>query len=212
MTTDPGGSSISRKVAEWFGGGKPVQQKVGDELFVDPIVDTYQACAGAVQMDDYATNWEQCKTGLALTGLGFTGGGKVAGVGVRTAEGLAQARAESSTTGTLLGRLAKPTEEAVDLTSTSRRAHILDGHRYGGEAGNTWFPKDWSDDKIINAVSDIATDPSLTWVQQTGRAGADFTRAGAPVRYTVEGVRGGVKIRVVLEPGGEGIITGFPLP
>lgn len=107
---------------------------------------------------------------------------------------------------------AKSADEFVDLASASRRSHILDGHRYGGEAGNTWFPKGWSDDKIMHSISDIATDPSLTWVQQTGRAGAAFTRGGAPVRYTVEGVRDGVKIRVVLEPGGEGIITGFPIP
>lgn len=110
------------------------------------------------------------------------------------------------------GVAAKSADEFVDLASASRRSHILDGHRYGGEAGNTWFPKGWSDDKIMHSVSDIATDPSLTWVQQTGRAGAAFTRGGAPVRYTVEGVRDGVKIRVVLEPGGEGIITGFPIP
>jgi hypothetical protein len=110
------------------------------------------------------------------------------------------------------GVAAKSADEFVDLASASRRSHILDGHRYGGEAGNTWFPKGWSDDKIMHSVSDIATDPSLTWVQQTGRAGAAFTRGGAPVRYTVEGVRDGVKILVVLEPGGEGIITEFPIP
>ena len=84
---------------------------------------------------------------------------------------------------------AKSADEFVDLASASRRSHILDGHRYGGEAGNTWFPQGWSDDKIMHSISDIATDPSLTWVQQTGRAGAAFTRGGAPVRYTVEGVR-----------------------
>jgi hypothetical protein len=110
------------------------------------------------------------------------------------------------------GVAAKSADELVDLASASRRSHILDGHRYGGKAGNTWFPKGWSVDKIMHSVSDIATDPSLTWAQQTGRAGAAFTRGGAPVRYTVEGVRDGVQIRVVLEPGGEGIITGFPIP
>ncbi|WP_442880294.1 EndoU domain-containing protein [Arthrobacter sp. S2(2024)] len=82
----------------------------------------------------------------------------------------------------------------------------------GGEAGNTWFPHSWSDDKIMHEVSDIATDPSLTWVQQTGSLGADFTRAGDPVKYRVEGVRDGLKIRVIIQPGGEGIITGFPIP
>lgn len=66
--------------------------------------------------------------------------------------------------------------------------------------------------KIMHAVSDIATDPSINWVQQTGRAGSAFTRGGTPVRYTVDGMRDGVKVRVVLEPSGAGIITGFPIP
>jgi len=110
------------------------------------------------------------------------------------------------------GVAAKSADEFAGLALASRRSHILGGHRYGGEVGNTWFPKGWSDDKIMHSVSDIATDPSLTWVQQTGRTGAAFTRGGAPVRYTVEGVSDGVKIRVVLEPGGEGIITGYPIP
>lgn len=60
---------------------------------------------------------------------------------------------------------ANSADEFVSLASTSRRSHILEGHRYGGEAGNTWFPRGWSDDKIIHQISDVATDPSLTWVQ-----------------------------------------------
>lgn len=129
-----------------------------------------------------------------------------------TTQALARVTNRDAVGYTRAGVAAKSADEFVDLASASRRSHILDGHRYGGEAGNTWFPKGWSDGKIMQSVSDIATDPSLTWVQQTGRAGAAYTRGGAPVRYTVEGVRDGVKIRVVLEPGGEGIITGFPIP
>ena len=64
----------------------------------------------------------------------------------------------------------------------------------------------------MHNVSDIATDPNLTWVQQTGKLGAEFTKNGAPVRFFVDGVRGGVPIRVIIEPGGEGIITAFPTP
>lgn len=53
----------------------------------------------------------------------------------------------------------------------------------------------------------------MRWsTSRSGRAGAAFTRGRAPVRFTVEGVRDGVKVRVVVEPGGEGIITGFPIP
>lgn len=81
-----------------------------------------------------------------------------------------------------------------------------------GMPGKSVFPKNWSGDKIMHEISDIATDPSLQWQQITGRAGADFTRGGAPVRYSVTGVRDGVTIKVILEPGGEGIISGYPVP
>lgn len=63
----------------------------------------------------------------------------------------------------------------------------------------------------MNEISDVVTDPSLAWVQRSGPAGAQFTRSGRPVRYTVDGIRDGVTIRVVLEPDGEGVITGFPI-
>ncbi len=108
-------------------------------------------------------------------------------------------------------KAANSADDLVNLASRSRTQHILDGHRYGGEAGNTWFPQSWSDSQIMRNVSDIATDPALSWVQQTGPAGQALTRAGTPVIYTVDGVRGGVTIRVVIQPGGEGIITAFPV-
>jgi hypothetical protein len=100
----------------------------------------------------------------------------------------------------------------VNLVSESRSGHILEGHKHGGEAGNTWFPSSWSDSKILHEVSDIATDPELTWTQETGKPGANFTKIGNPVRFSVEGIRDGVRIRVVIEPGGEGIITAYPVP
>jgi hypothetical protein len=57
----------------------------------------------------------------------------------------------------------------------------------------------------------LATDPSLTWVQQRGVAGAEFTKKGEPVRFAVEGLRAGVTMRVIVEPGGEEIVTGVPM-
>jgi hypothetical protein len=63
----------------------------------------------------------------------------------------------------------------------------------------------------MHNVSDIATDPQLRWVQQTGQAGSLFTRAGAAARFFVIGVRDGITIKVIIEPAGEGIITAFPL-
>ena len=103
--TDPEDSSTSTRVAKWMG-GMGITQNVGEELFIKPAVETYEACKAAVQMENYATNWQQCQTGVALTALGFTGGGKIVGTGVRTLEGLAAARAEAATAGALLGRTA----------------------------------------------------------------------------------------------------------
>jgi len=64
----------------------------------------------------------------------------------------------------------------------------------------------------MHNVSDLATDASASWTQLTGKAGADFTASGKPVRWAVEGVRDGVPIRVIVEPRGEGIITAYPKP
>jgi hypothetical protein len=47
-------------------------------------------------------------------------------------------------------------------------------------------------------------------VGQLRAPGAAFTKKGKPVRYEVIGNRGGIDIQVILEPGGEGIITAFP--
>jgi hypothetical protein len=81
-----------------------------------------------------------------------------------------------------------------------------------GEPGNSLFPGDWSAAKIMNGVSEVAIDPANEWIQQTAQAGAEFTRAGDPVRFAVNGIYDGLKMRVIVEPGGEGIITGRPAP
>jgi len=127
----------------------------------------------------------------------------VRGSAQSTAPGPRQGRGQRTPRGALSssrGGVLPQSTATMPLTSRQRRvvATSLTATGYGGEAGNTWFPRGWSDDKIMHSLSDIATDPSLTWVQQTGRAAAAYTRGGAPVRYTVEGVRDGVKIRVVL--------------
>jgi RHS repeat-associated protein len=109
-------------------------------------------------------------------------------------------------------------QEWVDLSSPQRRTHVLDGdvsgsgggHRYPGRPGKTPFPADWSDDEIMHHVSDIATDPSLRRINQTGRQGELYTRRGLPARQVVYGERRGVCVKVVIEPMGEGIITAHP--
>jgi hypothetical protein len=63
----------------------------------------------------------------------------------------------------------------------------------------------------MHNISDIATDPKIEWMQITGKNGAEFTRNGLPVRYQAIGNRDGIPIKTIIEPGGEGIITGYPL-
>jgi len=114
--------------------------------------------------------------------------------------------------------IASDTEEFVNLASPQRTAHILQGdasgggHLWPGAPGKTPFPETWSGEQIMQNVSDVATDPSLSWVQQTGKAGSWFTKAGDPARFSVTGVKDGVTIKVILEPAGEGIITAHPVP
>ena len=61
----------------------------------------------------------------------------------------------------------------------------------------------------MNAISEVATGPNSTWIQQTGRAGAEFTRRGARVKWKVEGAFDGVNIRVIVQ--GDDIVTAFPI-
>jgi hypothetical protein len=107
--------------------------------------------------------------------------------------------------------------DSVNLASATRTEHILNGdatgggHMWPGAPGKSVFPETWSGSKIMNAISDIATDPNLEWEQITGKDGAEFTKNGAPVRFSVAGIRDGIPIKVILEPGGEGIISGYPV-
>ena len=115
-------------------------------------------------------------------------------------------------------------EEYTSLASQRGTEHILDGqpptrpgkgyrggHRWPGLPGKTPFPRDWSDARIMNEVSDIACDPTLTWVQKGGVPGAStYKSSGNPVRFLIDATRDGAPITVIIEPGGGGIITGFP--
>jgi hypothetical protein len=97
---------------------------------------------------------------------------------------------------------AKSADEFVDLASTARRNHILygdatgGGHLWPGVPGKTPFPKDWSADRVMHEISDVATDPNSIF--RTGRGGSTI----------VTGTRDGVDIRVILRNGD--IVTGYP--
>lgn len=110
----------------------------------------------------------------------------------------------------------------INLASSGRTAHIIAGDATGG--GHAWFgslksfangltgsksmfPATWSNSKIMHAVSDVTVNNQ--WIQQTGKAGAMFTKSGQPVRFVVEGTYQGTKMRVITTH--TDIITAFPI-
>ena len=112
----------------------------------------------------------------------------------------------------------------TNLASEKRTFHILIGEKpgYGGHQfpGNfdiekniskSLFPSHWPSGKITKGVSDVATNPKNVWVHQTGNGGL-YTKAGVPARFVTWGIYDRVRIRVVIEPAGRGIVTGFPDP
>ncbi len=79
-------------------------------------------------------------------------------------------------------------DEYQDLVGF-RRDHILNRHKSGaGKEGKTEFPSNWSDDRIIHQISDVATDPNA--IQGVDNRGTPFA----------VGVRDGVSIKVTFFP------------
>ncbi len=88
--------------------------------------------------------------------------------------------------------------------NSQQRTHILDsdatggGHGPGrGISGKSEFPASWSDEQIMNYISEVIQDPNSQWVQRTGQPSAKYTIAGKPVRWQIEGTRDSVKIKVI---------------
>lgn len=102
-----------------------------------------------------------------------------------------------------------------NLASPGRTQHILFGDKTGGghlfpaNPGKTPFPETWTPEQVMRNVSDVATNPSSTWVRQPGQGW--YTKAGDPARWTVTGVADGVPLKVIVAPAGEGIITAHPV-
>jgi len=113
--------------------------------------------------------------------------------------------------------------------SNTRRTHILEGDPVGtGHGPNRGqidaFPDTWTDDQSIAAIERVANSPSSTWKQVTGPGkvtapitiggpsptAPTTTNKGTPVRFKVQGNDHGKTIEVIVEPGGEGIVTGYP--
>jgi uncharacterized protein YukE len=125
-----------------------------------------------------------------------------------------------------LNKLSGHYNASEDLIGAERLKHILTGdggfrkwwdgtpgggHLWPGLKGKTPFPEHWNVDDIKRYVSDIATDPNAI-TKDMPKDGRLFSASGKPLRWRLYGTRDGVQIRVVIEPGGEGIITAFPWP
>ena len=99
-------------------------------------------------------------------------------------------------------------EADLNLTDPQGRQHILDGDGPGsgghgpgrGIPGKSEFPGNWSDQRVLNEISDIATDPNQTW---------SSPNPGNGYITTVKTVDG-IKIKVVYDPGRGRIVTGYP--
>jgi len=116
--------------------------------------------------------------------------------------------------------------ERASYLSPYRMDHIAELHANRmsvRELEKTLFPSDWSDDKIFEAVQAVASDPSSRWTRDEEKGGGepgtlfnpwhklpdvDFA---IPARFRVDGVIDNVKIRVVVEPYGEGVISAYTL-
>ncbi|MGI8307743.1 EndoU domain-containing protein [Saccharopolyspora hattusasensis] len=94
----------------------------------------------------------------------------------------------------------------ADISAESRRRYILDGDGLGGGGhvagtglpNKMEFPEIWDDDQITNSIEDVAKNPDRPpELQENGR-------------WRVEGTRGGVDIRVVVDKSGR-VRTAHPV-
>lgn len=98
--------------------------------------------------------------------------------------------------------------------SAKRRTHILDGDRTGGghgpgrgTPGKSEFPSWMSDDDVIREVLRIANDPA-SYRDRRLPTGRDRYEADGSVRAPPGAPA--LRVRVVVEPQGEGVITAYP--
>jgi len=143
--------------------------------------------------------------------VGVTASFVLVGEGIAALSGRALATTSKATTKTTdathaIGqngtRATHSTDGLVNLASPSRTNHILNGdatgggHLWPGLPGKTPFPQRWSADKVMDAISDVVTNPKSTF--SPGRGGSTIA----------VGEVDGVVIRVVTKNGE--IITGYP--
>ncbi|MFJ4551544.1 RHS repeat-associated core domain-containing protein [Streptomyces sp. NPDC088817] len=121
--------------------------------------------------------------------------------------------------GRVVGRLGRSGGEGSigrELIDGEAQYHIISGNRTGGghkwpgQPGKSVFPGDWSTDKILDGVAEVATNPNSNWEWVKGAQGSTHTRRGAPSRVAITGEYDGVNVKVIYEPASDRIISGYP--
>ena len=91
------------------------------------------------------------------------------------------------------------------IITKQRKTHILygdktgGGHLYGlGKPCKSEFPEDWDEEEILDTVKRIAANDNLPWEQQDNGY------------YVAESNEGQTRVRVVLGPQKQKIITAYP--
>lgn len=111
----------------------------------------------------------------------------------------------------------KPDGPGRILIDGEAQYHIISGNRTGGghkwpgQPGKSVFPPSWDTDKILDAVVEVATDPSSNWTWQRGVHGSLYTKNMKPSRVRIDGKYDGIKIRVIFEPVNDRVITAHPI-
>ncbi|MDY6976364.1 MAG: RHS repeat-associated core domain-containing protein [Pseudomonadota bacterium] len=109
--------------------------------------------------------------------------------------------------GAMAWGVSNSSSDSVNLADDDATKHILDGDKDGGGhgpgrgvPGKSEFPSGWTDEEVMDAVSDVATDPESK------------SRPARDGRTKTSGTRNGVKIDVITGNADENgkIITAWP--
>lgn len=118
--------------------------------------------------------------------------------------------------------------QRASYLSPYRMDHIAELHsdqKAGRDLKKTLFPANWSDDKIFEAARAVVVDSKSKWTREFdlekggGKPGTFFNpwhdrddiEWEIPARLRVDGWFDDIKLRVIVEPYGEGIITAYTL-
>ncbi|MDX3775804.1 EndoU domain-containing protein, partial [Chromatiaceae bacterium AAb-1] len=176
-------------------------------IAVDPFINAYDRYADIYNNDGLAAMMGTMATDGLVKGIleGPTRGIGIDIPAVTKKGGTGNSSGNTSGSGSSQGSEANSNTTIVDSKATT---HILDGdgpkgggHRYGtGIPGKSEFPQSWSDERIMYVVSDIATDPNISWTPPHPTNGY----------VTGSKVVEGVDVKVIYDPAKGRVVSAYP--